>query len=53
MGEQLSVAQYAAKIGRTRQCVLYKIKNKRLAKGWVATKIGKAYVLTFIGKPAS
>jgi hypothetical protein len=46
MGEQLSVAQYAASIGKCRQAVLYQIKHGKLPKGYKAQKIGKAYVIT-------
>jgi len=42
---QLSVTQYAKRLGKTRQAVLKQIKEKRLPKGVSAKKIGNAWVI--------
>ena len=44
--ETLSVTEYAKSLGVTRQAVLLQIKDKRLAKGITAKKIGNTYFLT-------
>jgi predicted transcriptional regulator len=41
----LSVTEYAKLLGVTRQAVLLQIKEKRLAKGVTAKKIGNTYSL--------
>ena len=43
--QTLSVTQYAKTLGLTRQGVLLQIKEKRLAKGVSAKKIGNTYVI--------
>lgn len=48
--QKYSVTEYAKLIGRTRQCVLYQIKNRRLPRGVIVEKIGKTYVIYIINK---
>jgi len=43
---QLSVTEYAKRLGVTRQAVIAQIKEKRLAKGVKAEKIGNNYVIS-------
>ena len=43
---QLSVTEYAKRLGVTRSAVLLQIKEKRLAKGVVCKKIGNTYSLS-------
>lgn len=43
---QLSVTEYAKRLGITRQAVLLQIKEKRLAKGVTCKKIGNIYSLS-------
>ena len=44
--ETLSVTEYAKRLGVTRSAVLLQIKEKRLAKGVTAKKIGNTYSLS-------
>jgi len=48
--EQLSVTEYAKRLGVTRSAVLLQIKEKRLAKGVTAKKIGNTYYLSVRGQ---
>lgn len=43
---ELSVTEYAKRLNVTRSAVLLQIKDKRLAKGITAKKIGNTYFLT-------
>ncbi|MFA6570300.1 MAG: hypothetical protein WCT77_03610 [Bacteroidota bacterium] len=47
---QLSVTEYAKRLGVTRSAVLLQIKDKRLAKGVTCKKIGNTYVIEVKGK---
>jgi len=44
--QQLSVTEYSKLLGVTRSAVLLQIKEKRLAKGVTAKKIGNTYSLS-------
>jgi len=46
----LSVTEYAKLLGVTRQAVLLQIKEKRLAKGVIAKKVGNTYSLSVRGQ---
>ena len=43
--KKYSVTEYAKLINRTRQCVLYQIKKRRLPDNVSFEKIGKTYVI--------
>jgi hypothetical protein len=42
---QLTISQYAAKQGLTRQAVLWQIKNNKLLKGVTAEKVGNVWII--------
>ncbi len=42
---QLSVTQYAAKVEKTRQAILWQIKNNKLPEGVKAVKVGNSWVI--------
>lgn len=46
---QLSVTEYAKRLGITRQAVIAQINGKRLPKGVKAERIGHNYIITVRG----
>ena len=47
---ELSVTEYAKRLGVTRQAVLLQIKEKRLPKNVTVKKIGSTYLLSVQGQ---
>lgn len=43
--KELSVTQYANKLGLTRQAILSQINNNRLPKNVVAKKVGNSWII--------
>lgn len=43
---QLSVTQYASKVNKTRQAILWQIKNNKLPDGVKAEKVGNSWVIS-------